>query len=158
MRSKILCAAIVGWILLTLAGASLAEDELRGFGGRAGYGDDPDQFVCGVQADLVKIYFSLVHFVPSIDVGVSDHMTTLTLNGDVQVFLPLPKSSAYLYGLAGPAVTLWSPENGDSDTEIGAYVGLGTRIGLGASGWYNIEGRFGLGDVPDLRLLIGVLF
>ena len=157
MRYEILSAAIVGCILLMSATAALAGDESRSYGGRVGYGDDPDQFVCGLQADVGEVY-RLTHFVPSIDAGFGNDVTTLTFNGDLKVYLPLPKSTVMFYGLAGPAITIWSADSGGSDTEIGAYLGLGARMGLSTSGWYNLEARFGIGDVPDLRIMLGVLF
>jgi len=158
VKDGLLRALIAGCLLLAAASPALAlDDSQRCYGVRAGYGYKPDQFVIGVQADLGKLY-SRIHFVPSIDAGFGDDMTTVTFNGDLKAFLPLPKSSVSLYCLAGPALTIWSPKDGDGDTEIGVYLGAGARMALGESGWYNLEVRFGLSDVPDARILLGVLF
>jgi len=158
VKNELLCALTAGCMLLAAASPVLAlDDTQRCYGVRAGYGRKPDQFVIGVQADLGRVH-RWIHFVPSIDAGFGDEMTTITFNGDLKAYLPLPKSSASLYALGGPALTIWSPKDGDGDTEIGAYLGAGARMALGESGWYNLEARFGLGDVPDLRILLGVLF
>ncbi len=63
-----------------------------------------------------------------------------------------------MVAIAGPTVMIWTPEHGDGDTEIGLTLGLGARMPLGESGWYNIEGRFGIGDIPDVKILLGVFF
>lgn len=133
------------------------ESSERAFGFRVGYGTDPDQFVVGLQFDTGKIT-RFLHFVPSFDAGFGDHCTTLSLNGDLKLFVPLPKSSVVFYALAGPAMTMWLPEEGDRDTDVGVNAGLGARMELGDSGWYNLETRFGFGDVPEWRILFGVLF
>jgi hypothetical protein len=158
VRNSVVCVLVAGCMLLAAAcPLSASDDSRKSIGVRAGYGHNPDQFVIGAQADLGEVY-SRIHFVPSIDAGFGDHMTTVTLNGDVKLYVPLPESSVMLYGLAGPALTIWSPEGGDGDTEIGLYLGAGTRMPLGDNGWYNLEVRFGISDVPDLRILLGVLF
>ena len=132
-------------------------EEGRAYGFRLGYGADPDQFVAGIQADFGSIYRN-VHFVPSIDGGFGDHVTTLSVNGDIKGFLPLPKSSFSFYGLAGPTLTYWMFDEIDDDLEIGLSLGVGARVGFGESGWYNIEARFGAGDIPEFKILMGLLF
>jgi hypothetical protein len=133
------------------------EPSERAFGFRLGYGTSPDQFVAGLQFDTGKITRWL-HFVPSIDAGFGDNVTTLALNGDLKFFVPLPKSSVVFYALAGPALAIWWPDEGDRDTDIGVNLGFGARMELGEIGWYNLETRFGIGDVPEWRILIGILF
>jgi hypothetical protein len=158
MKRIILSLLIAGLVIIfSASAASAAGDAPRSYGIRAGYGHNPDQFVIGAQADMGDIY-SRIHFFPSIDAGFGDHVTTIGFNGDFKVFLPLPESSVSLYGLAGPTIEYWSWDAGGSDTEIGLYLGGGVRMALGGAGWYNLEVRAGIGDVPDLRILIGVLF
>lgn len=158
MRRIALCSLAACCVILASACAAYAhDDEGNGYGIRVGYGDGPDQFVIGAQADMGPIW-RRVHFVPSIDAGFGNDLTTICFNGDVQAFLPMPKSSFSLYGLIGPTIMYWSPEVGDADTEIGLTLGGGVRAGLGQKGWYNLEARVGIGDVPDFRILLGVLF
>jgi len=157
MRKTVLCALVACFMVLASAPARSADEAGKCYGLRAGYGLDPDQFVVGAQADMGSIYRN-VHFAPSFDAGFGDHLTTLTFNGDINIFLHLPKSLASLYGIVGPAICVWTPEEGDGDTEIGVNLGVGARMALGGSGWYNIEARFGAGDIPEMRFLFGVLF
>lgn len=154
--------AFIGLVVAATLASSAAfghadESSERAFGFRIGYGTDPDQFVAGLQFDTGKITRWL-HFVPSVDVGFGDNVTTLALNGDLKIFAPLPKSTVVFYGLAGPALAIWWPDEGDRDTDVGVNLGFGARMELGEVGWYNLETRFGLGDVPEWRILIGILF
>lgn len=147
-------------LALAMAAAAPAlagEEPGRAYGLRVGYSVNPDQFFVGMQTDLGSIYRDL-RFVPSIDAGFGDHLTTIAFNGDIKFFVHLPKATAALYALAGPTVMYWDPEHGDGDTEIGLSLGLGIRMGFGESGWYNIEGRAGIGDIPDFKILVGLLF
>ncbi len=153
LGSILICAGI----LLSAAAVNAASDSGKCYGIRAGYSSKPDQFVIGAQADMGEIY-RRVRIVPSIDAGFGDHLTTFAFNGDVQLFVPLPKSMSSLYGIAGPTLMIWTPEAGDGDTEIGLTLGLGARMPLGNSGWYNVEARFGIGDIPDVKVLLGVFF
>jgi hypothetical protein len=158
MRQVILGSILMCSIVLLSAGAaSPATDSGKCYGIRGGYSSKPDQFVIGAQADMGEIY-SEVHFVPSIDAGFGDHLKTIAFNGDLELFVPLPKSSSSLYGIAGPTIMIWTPDVGNGDTEIGLTLGLGARMPLGGSGWYNVEARFGIGDIPDVKVLLGVFF
>lgn len=158
MNGKFRCALAVLVSTVLFASAALAQDgEGRAYGLRLGYGMDPDQFVAGLQADMGSIYRN-IHFVPSIDGGFGDHVTTLSFNADFKGFLPLPKSSVAFYGLAGPTLTYWMLDEVDDDLEIGLSLGVGARIAFGDSGWYNVEARFGAGDIPEFKILMGLLF
>lgn len=158
MKRFALCSLAAGCVILATACAAYADDDaVRSYGIRAGYSDGPDQFVIGAQADMGSIW-RRVHFVPSIDAGFGNDLTTICFNGDIQAFLPMPKSSFSLYGLAGPTIMYWSPEVGDGETDIGVSLGGGVRAAFGDKGWYNLEARVGIGDVPDFRILFGVLF
>ncbi|MBK6733670.1 MAG: outer membrane beta-barrel protein [bacterium] len=147
-------------VLMLVAPAAMAEysdDEGKAFGFRVGYGAEPDQFVFGLQADMGPTYGRL-HFVPSIDVGLGSEMTTMSLNSDFKIFMPLPNSSLLFYGLAGPTLSHWILDEAEDDTEIGFSLGAGARVEFGDIGWYNLEARFGTGDIPELRIMAGLLF
>ncbi len=157
MKSRIVVCILAAAILVSASHALAGDDGGRAYGVRIGYGSDPNQFVAGAQADLGKIY-SKLHFVPSVDFGFGDNATTICFNGDLEMFLPLPKSPVAFYGLAGPTFTYWKYENVDGDFEVGLSLGIGARMNFGGSGWYNMEARFGISDIPDFRILLGILF
>ncbi|MCU0640266.1 MAG: hypothetical protein MUF59_10430 [Candidatus Krumholzibacteria bacterium] len=149
--------ALAGCLVIAATGATFAGDEPgRAYGLRVGFGLDPDQFVVGIQTDLGSVYKN-VHFVPSIDAGFGDNITSFGLNGDFKMFLPMPKSEAAIYVLAGPTAEFYSFD-GETDTEVGLYLGGGVRMGFSDKGWYNLEARIGIGDIPEFRLLLGILF
>lgn len=158
MKRSIITALAVLCGIAALASDGAAQDDTgRAYGLRLGFGADPDQFVAGVQVDTGKLYGPL-HFVPSFDAGFGDNVTTLSFNADLKAFLPLPNSSLALYGLAGPTLTYWMLDEVDDDLEIGLSLGIGARAAFGDSGWYNVEARFGAGDIPELRIMLGLLF
>jgi hypothetical protein len=154
--------SVVATLFVTLSAVAAprpasAERAGSGFGGRVGVGFDPDQFVVGVQADVGPA-LRVARFVPSVDLGMGGDFTTFAINGDVIVRIFLPKSSAALYGGAGPTLVYWDPDEGDGDLEIGLSLVAGLRLPLATRHVYNIETRFGVSDVPDVRILLGVLF
>lgn len=158
MNKRIALAAVVAFMIVApSAMAAYSDDEGKAVGFRVGYGADPDQFVLGLQADLGRAYGRL-HFVPSVDLGLGDDMTTLCFNSDFKLFLPLPNSTLLFYGLLGPTLAHWMADDMDDDTEIGFSFGAGARLEFGKSGWYNLEARFGSGDIPELRILAGLMF
>ncbi len=125
-------------------------------GVRGGLGSNPDQVVAGVQSIFGQT-LSAARFGASVDLGFGDNLTTIALNGDLQVpFFTFPNSTVSLYGAAGPTIILYDPKFGDSKTKLGLTLTLGAMFGPGKH--YNLESRFGLGDAPDFRILVGVLF
>jgi hypothetical protein len=129
-----------------------------GFGLRAGFGLDPDQGVVGVQMTFPKLVKPLV-FAPSFDIGFGDNVTTYSLNADFRFLnIKLSGSATGIYLAAGPTFTNWKPEHGDSDTEVGISLVAGFGLPLKGSSRYNLEGRLGLSDVPDVRVLLGFTF
>lgn len=141
---------------LVTVGASTASALMAG--PRAGVSFVPDQLVIGGQAKA-GLLTTGVGFVPGIEFGFGNDVTVVSLNGDFQLNLPnLPNSNVNFYILGGPTVSYFSPDDGDSDTEIGISLGGGLRVPIREESSYYIESRFGLGDVPDLKLLVGALF
>ena len=128
-----------------------------GIGIRAGFGLQPDQFVAGAQAVMGKIA-KVARFAPSADVGVGNDATVLTLNPDIRFAFSPPKSDALFYGQLGPTIAFIDPKHGDGDSEIGLTLSGGLAFPMGTSNLYTLEVRFGIGDIPDLRMLFGIQF
>jgi len=131
-----------------------------GIGIRAGIGVRPDQFVAGAQAVMAVMgkFADVVDFAPSVDVGAGDNVTVLTLNPDIRLAFSPPKSDVSFYGQVGPTFAFIDPKHGDGDTEIGLTLSSGLAFPMGRSNLYTLEVRFGIGDIPDLRVLSGLQF
>lgn len=122
-----------------------------------GFSIDPDQYVLGVQAVMGKYYAG--RFAPSVDFGFGEDMTVITGNFDLKIdVLSPPKSEAVFYLGGGPTLSYLSPDGGDSDTEIGLSILGGVKLGMTEKHYYNIEARYGIGDIPEFKLLAGVMF
>jgi hypothetical protein len=127
------------------------------FGVRGGYDFDAEQVVVGAQAELGKFMQSL-RFAPSADFTFGENVKTVALNADFRIYLVPPGSGTTFYGGAGPTLLIIDPDNGDSDSELGLTLSGGIKFGGGKGHNYNLEGRFGLDEMPDFRLLFGILF
>jgi hypothetical protein len=127
-------------------------------GARAGISSDPDQFVIGGQAVIGSI-LPLIQLAPSVDFGFGNNVKLTTLNLDLQFNLPsLPMVSPNVYIGAGPTLVMAKPDGGDSNTDIGLSLLAGLRIPMAAISSCNIEARYGLENVPDLKILLGIMF
>lgn len=151
-------------ILLGLSGSdTLAQDSQApsglGFGVRGGFGLEPDQFVVGGQFTLGTKAFSLARVVPSVDIGFGDNVTTFAFNADLLFRFILEGTSFGLYGGGGPTVAYWDISNSSASSwEIGLSLTAGAQVPLFRKNATNIEGRFGIGDIPDFRLLFAFIF
>ena len=129
-----------------------------GIGGRAGASSKPDQFVAGAQARLWTV-MPAVEFTPSIDFGFGDNLNTTTFNADFLVNLPsLPKVTPNIYIGGGPTLAQYNPDGGGSNSEFGLSIVGGLRVPMSGLSYYNLEARFGTGDIPDIKVLLGILF
>lgn len=142
---------ILIWLLPSsaLAGAAL--------GPRIGYDFDTDNLVLGAEADLGRV-FQNFNFTPSLDFELGDNSVTV-LNADFRLYLfNLPETGLRFYGSVGPSLVFDSQGEGGDNTEIGLSLVAGTKIPMKRENRYNLEVRFGVGDVPDLKLTLGILF
>lgn len=153
---------ITGLILLGFVcapyGSALAEEPKFGVGVRpAGVSFNPDQFTVGVQAILWSIPKARLE--PSVDFGWGDDVSTTSFNIDAKVdLLSLPGTSSRFFLGAGQTIIRISPDGGETDTEIGASLLGGLKVPFGTANSYNIEVRFGIGDIPEVKLVVGAMF
>lgn len=119
---------------------------------RAGLSQGPDQFAVGAQAEVGSL--GLATIAPSIDLGFGDGADLTAVNLDLRWYLfPLPQTGIQFYAAAGPTAIFVS-----SNSEIGLSLTAGAKIPMKGTGRYNVEARFGIGDIPDLKVMLGVLF
>ena len=166
MSKLLVQGGLVVAAVLALGAGGFAQDRSGpsyAYGIRTGFGLDPDQFVIGAQAKFGR-FGGIARVEPTFDVGFGDKMTTYLLNADLRLdILPLPKSETVVYGGFGPTLAYFDFNGGgdfpdDSDTEIGLNLTTGVELPMGRSNSYNFEARFGIGDIPEFRLLLGVYF
>ena len=122
-----------------------------GFGIKAGYGIDPDQFVIGAQYSLGKSV-GIFRIVPNAHIGFGDG-TTFDLNVDFLLRLIAQDSGFGFYGGAAPTFI-----TGEGDSEFGFTLVGGVQVPLIKNKATNIEVRFGITDeMPDLRILLSLI-
>ncbi len=139
--------------ILILAPALLKAGPVKAaLGVRAGASSNPDQFVVGAQAEVGSL--GLATIAPSIDLGFGDGSDLTAANLDLRWYLfPLPQTGIQFYAAAGPTAVFVG-----SQSEIGLSLTAGAKIPMKGTGRYNLEARFGIGDIPDLKVMLGVLF
>lgn len=126
-------------------------------GPRGGYDFDSEDLVIGAEAELGHA-FQNFYFAPSIDFELGDNSFT-AINSDFRLYLiHLPETGLQFYGSAGPTLLMISGNNNNSDTELGLSVVAGMKIPMNGRNRYNLETRFGFGDIPDFKLMFTVLF
>jgi hypothetical protein len=126
-------------------------------GPRIGMNLDSDEFIVGAEAEFGRVFESF-RFAPSLDFELGDNTTT-AFNSDFRLYLfNLPETGLRFYGSVGPTVIFDSPEEGESQTEIGLSLVAGLKIPMKGHSRYQLEARFGFGEIPDLKVMFGVLF
>ena len=119
---------------------------------RAGVGFEPDEFVVGAQVFLRGRLLGLARVAPSLDFGFGSDVSTVALNLDV-ISTPIAVGERLgLYGGVGVWWVNFNPDEGDGDSEFGFGFVAGTDIGERLY----VEGRFGVDEMPDVRLLAGL--
>jgi len=121
-----------------------------GFGVKVGFGIDPGQFVGGLQYALGE-NLGIFRMVPNAHVGIGNE-TTFDVNMDFLLRLLLADSNVAFYGGAAPSLFF------GNNTHFGGNLIVGTQLPLSTTRATNVEARFGLGKVPDFRLLVTFLF
>ncbi len=156
-------------LVLLLSGSLLAAQDLdredysqvvlkNAVGIRAGIAADPDQVLIGVQAVVGKVTGAL-KFVPGADIGYGDDMMLMALNGDFRLPLMIffeHKLAAYVGG--GPTLAFLNPEDAESVVEPGLSLIGGILFDIGRGTIFDLQARFGIGDIGEFKMFLGVMF
>ncbi len=153
---------VVGALVLLPVVAEAASPTVAAFGPRVGVSIDPDQLVVGGQLSLQE-FAPHWSFDPNLELGFGDDMTVIALNLDAYYHLRLSGSDwrPYLGGGLGVNFLSWDAPLGlhdRSDTEIGLNLVAGFAIPAGSGDHWFTELRFGVGDVPTLKIVGGFNF
>ena len=135
-------------LFLMLAVIAPAAPALAGVGLHAGLTVNPDDFLVGLHFSSRPVAERLT-LVPSVEAGFDDN-TMLAGNLDLHYIF---KTSSDLAPYAGGGLTLnWFDNDGNSETDFGGSILGGIMLN---PHWF-LEGKLGLGDVPDWKFYVGV--
>lgn len=150
MKKLLLITSVIA--LLALGGAVSAAPAPE-IGLRAGLTSSPDQFHFGAHADLGTV-LPPMRLVPNIEIGLGDHITLISLNGDlIYDFQQSP------FGVGGElALQFWDHEWAGSDTELGLSALGDYRLHLNNGKILLLEAKVGLMDAPDFKFTVGYSF
>ena len=138
----------------------------RGWGPRVGASIDPDQVLVGAQFDLGE-FTDHLRWQPSFELGFGDDKLSLFGNFMVAYYFPV-KAAVTPY--AGAQVSLWmfdedDPGNHNNDgfddgfnAEVGMYAVGGIETKFKSGNRFLAELQLGIGDLPDVRVLVGWTF
>ena len=151
--------AVVLVACLALPVAARAAVSTESFGPRFGFSLDPDQLVLGGQMTFGEVAPSL-SFAPNAELGFGDHQTVIALNMDFHYRLNLQGSDWSPYLGFGAGVNFDSfdrpaPFQDDSETNVGGNLILGANVPTRSGSKFFSELKFGLGDVPSLKMIAG---
>jgi len=129
------------------------------WGPRFGFGSNPDQVLLGAQLELGELApdFTLI---PNFEVGLGDHVTTLSLSGDVHYHFRVQSSAWRPYVGAGLTFIHASLDDAPfgvdaSSTDLGATIIGGAIVPTRSGSRFFTELHLGIGDVHDLKLMAG---
>ncbi len=164
MRTRLLCLVL----LTTSVAASTAlgqELGVRSYGLRGGVNLNPDQFNFGAHIDAGRLA-SRVRFQPSFELGLGNGVTLASTNFDAHYLFNAGRVRPYAGGGLGINfidVTSGIGRGGGLNIEpvlnlvAGAEWGA-PRRGSRAFRRYLLEARVGMGDTPELKLVLGFSF
>jgi len=158
VRRLALCALIAAGALCTVS-AYAGTAVVGGLGPRVGFSNDPDQFVFGGQLIIGEVAPSLT-FDPDVELGFGDDVTVIALNLDMHYHFAIQGSSWRPYVGAGAGINFIEvdqqpPFEDTSDSEVGGNLIFGAGAPTAAGNRFFGELKLGLGDIPDLKLMVG---
>jgi hypothetical protein len=130
------------------------------YGVRAGLSIDPDQIVLGGQLSVGDVAPNLT-FDPNVEFGFGDDVTVIAFNLDMHYHFDINGSQWRPYVGVGAGINLISIDlppgfaGDDSFTEVGANFIFGASVPTRAGNQFFGEMKLGVGDIPELKLLVG---
>ncbi|NOT34290.1 MAG: hypothetical protein HOP12_08995 [Candidatus Eisenbacteria bacterium] len=129
-----------------------------GIGPRVGFTMDPDQFTFGGQVTFAEVAPRL-SFDPNLEIGFGDHLSVIALNADLHYHFDT-NTTWVPYAGGGLGINFISfdndlPNSDDSTTEIGANIIVGVSAPTASGNRFFGEFKFGLGDIPEAKLMAG---
>jgi hypothetical protein len=153
-RRIVVCARAIGLGALLVCIGSAAPAHAQDFGVRGGASVDPDQFYVGAHVEAGPIVDRL-YFKPNVEVGFGDDLTLAAINLEFVYRVPLPRSEWAFYGGGGPAINIFSFDNGRRDDNTETEAGFNFVFGVQHFRGFFTEFKAGVGDSPDLKFGVG---
>jgi hypothetical protein len=151
------CVLVSACFLGLLALPTLAEADLqyRGWGIRAGVGDDPDQGIVGAHWDLGTLTTNL-RFMPNFELGFGDDHTIAGVTLPLHYVFPVGGSVAPYAG-GGPLLAYIDRDKprADSEFEIALALAFGVEWALKSQNRLFLELDLATGDAHDAKFLFG---
>jgi hypothetical protein len=150
--------------LLVAAPAAHAASSFTTIGPHFGFSSDPSQLVFGGHLGFGNVAPDL-DFVPSLDVGVGDNVTVISVNGDFHYRFHVSGARWQPYAGAGVALHTYSYNDnwphgvsGGSDTVGSGNLVFGADVPTDSGSRFYVEGRLALADGPTFKALAGWSF
>lgn len=135
-----------------------------GWGPRVGFTVSPDQFMAGIHLDLGN-FAERIRFVPNAEIGFGDDITLFAANLNATYRFGTDWNAWSPYVGTGIAAVVSSRSDDpddplDDDTDFNAGVNIigGLDRALDSGNRFLLEGKVGLGDIPDFKLALGWTF
>jgi len=159
MKRILITALAIGLVCSVTALGGTRAAGFRGVGPRVGLTINPDQVHFGGHIDFGDLADNLM-MLPNIEIGLGDNFTTIapSFELDYRFRSDWGAWTPYLGGGIGPI--FYSPEVGESSSELALYLqgGIGKGSSGNQSGHFFIEGKLGLVDAPDFKATVGWTF
>ncbi len=164
MKTRHFCLVLL--VAGMAAGTALGQElGVRSYGLRGGINLNPDQFNFGAHIDAGRLA-SRVRFQPSFELGLGNGVTLLATNMDAHYLFTAGRFRPYAGGGLGINfidVTSGIGRSGGLNIEpvlnlVGGLEWGAPRPGSHAFRRYLVEARVGMGDTPELKLVVGFSF
>ena len=128
-------------------------------GPRVGFSVDPNQMVLGGHLMIGGVAPD-VTFDPNLELGFGDNRNVTAVNFDLHYHFDIQNSSWRPYvgaGVGANFIELDSPGpfKDASSTEVGGNIIFGAGVPTRAGSHFFTEARFGLGDIPNFKVMAG---
>ncbi len=152
---------LVALMMLVVLPLASSADSFTAFGPQIGFSSGPNQIVGGGHLQWGDVAPQL-DFVPGIDLGIGDHTTLVSVNGDFHYRLDT-KTQWQPYVGGGIGLHFFSFDNpgpgpDHSDTKAGGQVIAGADVETKSHSRFFAELKLGLGDSPDFKAMAGWSF
>jgi hypothetical protein len=153
-RKLALVLALAAFLPVTASAGAVSA-----IGPHLGFSLSPDQVVLGGQL-LMGDVAPQIDLLPSVDLGFGDDVMLISLSGDFHYRFNVSGMKWQPYAGAGVSWHFASydnspPDDNRDDSFAGGTIIVGADVPTKSGSRFFVEGKIGLGDGPDLKVLAG---